>query len=64
MRQGAVVVLVDESGRVALQLRDKWVPFPNRWGLFGGWLESDEAPSSGALREIWEELHQTAAVTT
>jgi 8-oxo-dGTP pyrophosphatase MutT (NUDIX family) len=56
IKQGAVVILLDERGRVALQRRDKHVPFPNCWGLFGGWLEANETPLGAALREIEEEL--------
>ena len=57
-RAGAVIVLCDERGRVALQLRDDVPGVADRghWGLFGGWLEGAETPTAGALRELGEEL--------
>jgi 8-oxo-dGTP pyrophosphatase MutT (NUDIX family) len=51
--EGAVLVLIDPNGRIALQLRDD---IPDTWGLFGGWLEPGEAPEAGAQRELEEEL--------
>lgn len=52
----AVVILHDERGRAALQLRDirQTVAFANYWGLFGGWLETNETPVGGAIRETFQ----------
>jgi 8-oxo-dGTP diphosphatase len=57
-RHGAVVVLRDATGRIALQLRDDSpdVAYGGHWGLFGGWLEPGETPLCAAIREIAEEL--------
>jgi 8-oxo-dGTP diphosphatase len=54
--QLALVLLVDRTGGLLLQLRDEHAPnFPNRWGLPGGHCEPDEAPELAAPRELWEE---------
>lgn len=57
-RAGAVVLLHDRKGRLALQQRDDHL---NRsgdpvWTLFGGWLTPGEDAVAGILREIREEL--------
>lgn len=54
---GAVLVLlVDQQGRVLLQLRDEHAEVaPNQWGTPGGRLEPGEAPDEGARRELLEE---------
>lgn len=56
--EGSVVLLVDDDGRVAMQLRDNkpGLPAANQWGLFGGLLAGEETPAETALREIQEEL--------
>lgn len=55
MREGVIVILENIEGQIAMQQRDdaRWY---KRWGLFGGWLENNETPEAGALREIREEL--------
>src|SRR3954449_300512 len=52
----AAVILVDQRGRVLLQLRDELAAnHPNYWGLPGGHAEPDETPLATASRELWEE---------
>ena len=51
--QGATLILYDDEGRIALQLRDD---IPGTWGLFGGWSEPGETPNQTAQRELAEEL--------
>ena len=55
---GVVVLLEDDKGRIALQLRDDIPDLPgaNQWGLFGGLLKSGETFEACALREVNEEL--------
>lgn len=52
------LILEDGEGRILLQLRnDKpTIPFPNRWGTFGGQIEIGESPIDAITREILEEL--------
>ena len=54
-RPGVVILLENQQGELALQLRDdaRW---HGHWGLFGGWLEADEEPSIAIQREMLEEL--------
>ena len=56
--EGAVVLLTDPQGRIAMQLRDNkpGLPAANQWGLFGGLIDSGESPKDVAIREIQEEL--------
>ncbi len=51
-REGVVLFLEDEYGRIAMQFRDDLLC----WGLFGGWIEEDELPVTTAIRELAEEL--------
>ena len=41
-----------------MQLRDDipGIPYPGRWGLFGGHLEAGETPQEGLQRELLEEI--------
>jgi 8-oxo-dGTP diphosphatase len=54
----ALVILEQQNGDIALQLRDNkpTIAHPNRWGLFGGKIEEGEQPKQAALREVAEEL--------
>jgi 8-oxo-dGTP pyrophosphatase MutT (NUDIX family) len=52
-REGVALILINNSGQIALQLRDD---VPDTWGLFGGWMEANETPESAAQRELEEEL--------
>ncbi|MGE3624609.1 MAG: NUDIX domain-containing protein [Bdellovibrionales bacterium] len=55
----AVAALIVKDGRqILLQLRDDKpnIFFPNRWGSFGGAVESGETPEAALLRELREEL--------
>lgn len=56
--EGCQIVLVDESGRVLLQLRDEkaCIPFPGMWALPGGMLEAGETPADCIRREMSEEM--------
>ena len=56
--QIVLVILEDESGRVALQLRDDLpeVAYGDHWGLFGGHVEEGENPAVAIRRELTEEL--------
>ena len=51
-------VILHRDGRVLLQHRDDkpGIVWPGAWAIFGGHLEDDEDPESGAIREIEEEL--------
>ncbi len=51
-----VIILMDASGRVLLQHRDKHVTYaPNRWAFPGGQIEPGETPEQAARRELLEE---------
>jgi 8-oxo-dGTP diphosphatase len=51
-------VVLHRDRRVLLQHRDDKpdIRWPGAWAIFGGHLEDDEDPESGAIREIEEEL--------
>lgn len=51
-------LIVDERGRYLMQLRDhaRHIRFHGHWCLFGGMLETGEAPEAGLRRELAEEL--------
>jgi len=51
-RVGIVLLLENELGHIAMQLRDDLLC----WGLFGGWMEEGELPEDTAVRELFEEL--------
>jgi 8-oxo-dGTP pyrophosphatase MutT (NUDIX family) len=52
-REGVVLLLEDENGRIAMQFRDDLLC----WGLFGGWIDEGESPEDTAIRELSEELN-------
>jgi 8-oxo-dGTP pyrophosphatase MutT (NUDIX family) len=56
--EGAVVILVDEQGRIAMQLRDDkpGLPAANQWGLIGGLVQAGEDARAIGLREVQEQL--------
>ena len=59
MNQLAVALaILHQNGRFLLQLRDDLptIPYPGRWGLFGGHLESGESPLKALRRELLEEI--------
>ncbi|MDP2607344.1 MAG: NUDIX domain-containing protein [Deltaproteobacteria bacterium] len=58
MQQVAQVILFDRDSRLLIYLRDNkpGIPFPNRWGFFGGHLEIGETPDQALVREVEEEL--------
>ncbi len=52
----ACVLLVDDRGRLLLQLRDGRAPVAaNQWSMPGGHIESGEHPEAAARRELLEE---------
>jgi ADP-ribose pyrophosphatase YjhB (NUDIX family) len=51
----AGILLEDELGRIVLTRRNI-PPFEGLWDLPGGFLEADESPEAGALRELRGEL--------
>ncbi|WFU18931.1 NUDIX domain-containing protein [Bradyrhizobium sp. CB3481] len=58
IRESAAAILLDEDGRLLMQLRDN-VPDirePGKIGLFGGQREGDESFLDCIVREIQEEL--------
>ncbi len=58
---GAAAVIMDESGAVLLV---EHVYHPRfEWGLPGGWVDVDEDPALGILRELREELALAARVS-
>lgn len=59
-RLGVAIVVLDDHGRV-LMLRHVFHP-DAPWGLPGGWLNRNEDPAEGALRELREETGLTAVI--
>jgi 8-oxo-dGTP pyrophosphatase MutT (NUDIX family) len=53
----AGVILVDQQGRILLQLRDDRpdIMFPGHWGITGGAGHKGESPQETASREVLEE---------
>lgn len=53
-----VVIIIDESGRYFMQLRDPKPPifFPDHWGCFGGAIEPGETDLLCLARELEEEI--------
>ena len=51
LQVGASVIVVDEHGRILLQLRSD----NNTWGYAGGSVEIDEKVEDTAKREMYEE---------
>jgi 8-oxo-dGTP diphosphatase len=54
----AVALIVDESGRYLVQLRDAkpTIFFPDHWGCFGGAVEPGETDERCLARELDEEI--------
>ena len=53
----SVLVLIDSTSRVLMQLRDARASYyPCRWGFFGGGIEPGETPELALKREAYEEL--------
>ncbi len=50
----AAGLLIEKAGKVLLVRRER-APFKGYWDIPGGFLEEDEAPRSGAVREAREE---------
>lgn len=61
-RTGVVLVVLDEADRVLL-LNHVFHPY-EPWGLPGGWLNRNESPAEGVLRELKEETGLTAVLQT
>lgn len=55
-RRIAAVLLVDPTGRILLQHRDRAAPVaPDKWALPGGGIKPGEEPETAARRELLEE---------
>lgn len=61
-RIGVVLVMMDDAEQVLL-LRHVFHPYAP-WGLPGGWLNRQERPAEGVLRELKEETGLTAVLHT
>ena len=57
---GVAAVVFDQRGRVLIVEHAYHPRLP--WGLPGGWVDGDEDPASGILRELREELQLEAQV--
>ena len=55
---GAAAAIFDEHDRVLLVRRAD----DNRWGLIGGWVDTNETPEESVVREVAEEVGLTARV--
>jgi 8-oxo-dGTP pyrophosphatase MutT (NUDIX family) len=49
------VILVDDRGRILLQLRDSHPLYPHHWATVGGVVEAGESLEQAARREVLEE---------
>ena len=56
--RGALLIPVDGTGRILLQLRDygPHTVHPGKWSLFGGQIEEGESPDAAVIREFHEEV--------
>lgn len=56
--RGALLIPVDQQGRILLQLRDYGpnTVHPGKWALFGGGVEGDESLDEAVVREFHEEV--------
>ena len=50
----AAGLLIERAGKLLLVRRER-APFKDRWDIPGGFLEADESPDKGAVREAREE---------
>ena len=57
-RAGSGVVVIDDQGHVLLLYHVFHPAIP--WDVPGGWLNRNEDPAAGAMRELWEETGITA----
>jgi len=58
MKRGSGIIILDDKGRVLLQLREKKkeLEFPDHWNLIGGSANDGETPEEALKREVEEEL--------
>ncbi len=59
MKSGSKIILVNNEGKVLLQLRDSCHSYSGSWALFGGHIEGSETPEEALIREIKEEINYT-----
>jgi 8-oxo-dGTP diphosphatase len=61
--ESASAILVTETGRLLMQLRDdgKPIAFPGHWGCFGGHVEAGEDLHQAIRRELLEEIGHAPA---
>lgn len=57
MKGGSKIILINNEGKVLLQLRDKDHSYSGSWALFGGHIEDSETPEEALVREIKEEIN-------
>jgi 8-oxo-dGTP diphosphatase len=56
MKSASKIILINNEGKVLLQLRDNNHSHAGDWSLFGGHIEVSETPENALVREIKEEI--------
>src|SRR3954463_13521581 len=65
VRHCVSALLIDEQGRLVIQLRDNksGLLFPAHWATLGGGIEKGETPDEAMRRELEEEISPSPPVT-